>query len=938
MKKALKIIIIILLVLLAILITLPFVLKGKIMSAAKNAANKNLNAKVEFSDISLSFIRNFPNVALTFEDLSIEGVGDFKSDTLVSVPDLSATINLMSVISGDRYEVKRVTIENAKVYLKVLADGKANWDIMKEDTTAVADTAIEESNFELALNKLTFTDGVIIFDDASLNTFVRAEGVNHTLRGDLSADSTELDTETDIDFLVVDYEGVRYLNKAKASLDSKIHADLVNYKFKFPDAALIVNELEILAKGYFAMLDEGYDMDIAFDAAKNDFKNFLSLVPAVYGKDFDKVTASGTLDLSGYVKGTYSETTIPAFGVNLDIANGRFKYPDLPGAVENVNIKAIVDNKTGDPDATVVDINKFHLEMLQNPVDAVIHVRTPVSDPYIDAVIKGKIDLSDVAKVYPLEKGDQLAGLLVADVAVKGNQSDAENQRFNEFNASGQVNVSNLKYKSASFKDVVSISKAVFDFSPANITMPEMKLTMGQNDISAVGKLTNYLAYFFDKGSLVGNLDLKSNYLNVNDFMGDDAQTASDTAKTELTVIEVPSNIDFQLNSTFNKVVYKELELTNASGVVKIKDQQLSLQNLKFNALEGQMVLNGVYSTKQPEKPDLTMAMNITNIDVQEAFKSFVTVKMLAPIAELTKGKVSTNLQFSSLLGSNMMPVPESFNGKGKLTSPSLVINNVSAFNKLASTLKIDQLKSWVINKINLSFEIIDGKVFVEPFKNKIGNIPVEISGWNSFDQKLEYVLDFEIPRSTFGGAANNVLNSLVSQANSKGANFSVGETVPVSVLIEGSVKNPTISTSLANIKSNFVGDVKETIQQKKEEVVTKAKEEVNKYLDEANLKAKKLIDDAQVKADNLVKAAEKSAQNIRHEANKQADNLVVEGKKKGMVGELAAGKAAERVRSEGDKRANDVVAQAQKQADELMATARQQADKLVSDAKSRTN
>ena len=61
MKKIFKIIGIILLIFVVILIAIPFVLESKIDAIVQNYADKNINAKVEFDDVSLSLISSFPN-------------------------------------------------------------------------------------------------------------------------------------------------------------------------------------------------------------------------------------------------------------------------------------------------------------------------------------------------------------------------------------------------------------------------------------------------------------------------------------------------------------------------------------------------------------------------------------------------------------------------------------------------------------------------------------------------------------------------------------------------------------------------------------------------------------------------------------------------------------------------------------------------------------
>jgi vacuolar-type H+-ATPase subunit H len=313
-------------------------------------------------------------------------------------------------------------------------------------------------------------------------------------------------------------------------------------------------------------------------------------------------------------------------------------------------------------------------------------------------------------------------------------------------------------------------------------------------------------------------------------------------------------------------------------------------------------------------------------------------MEKLAPIGGLASGKFSSKLSLKTDLDGNMIPVYSSINGGGNLVSEVLKISNVNSFAKIADALKIEKLKNWAIEKINLSFELVDGKVFVKPFETAMGTTKATISGWNSFDETMEYVMQLSIPRSEFGGAANNVLNNLVSEANKKGANFSLGDYIPVAVLITGTIRDPKVTTSLRTAATSVIDDMKqqlnETIQQKKEEVVTQVREEAGKYIEEANTRAQKLLADAQKQADDIMKTANESAAKVKAESDKQAQQIIAEGKKNGMIAELAAKKTAESVKKEGYKQADNIVVEAQKQADNLMAKARQESDKIIQDAR----
>ncbi len=451
MKTLFKILGILILLILALAILLPIIFKGKIFEIAKTEINKTVNATVDFGDLSLSLFRSFPDFNLRIDNLTIVGKDAFEKDTLANIRKLDVTIGLFSVIKGSNYEIKKIAIVNPDFNIHILADGKANYDITlpSEETAPAAETQAESSAFKLTLKKVEMTNAKIIYNDESLGMIVTMLGSNHTLTGDLTEDVTNLSTLTSIDQLSLKYEGIDYISKAHAVYKADINADLKNEIYTLKDNELQLNELFLKFDGSVSYVGEDLNLVMTFSAAKTDFKNLLSMIPAVYAKDFSSVQTSGKLSLDGYVKGIYSDTNLPSFGITIAVENAMFKYPDLPKAVTDININTSITNKGGDADNTVIDISKFHLMLGDNPVDIVMLIKTPVSDPDIDGHIKGTLDLASVKDFYPLDKGDELTGSLTADVTLKGKMSAVENEHYQDFTALGSLLIKDLKYKSS---------------------------------------------------------------------------------------------------------------------------------------------------------------------------------------------------------------------------------------------------------------------------------------------------------------------------------------------------------------------------------------------------------------------------------------------------------------------------------------------------------
>jgi hypothetical protein len=116
-----------------------------------------------------------------------------------------------------------------------------------------------------------------------------------------------------------------------------------------------------------------------------------------------------------------------------------FQYPSLPAAVNNVNVDLKINNPDGVTDHTVVDLSKFHAEVAGDAFDARMLLKTPVSNPDIDASMKGKINLANMQKVVPLEKGTELSGTMAADFSAKGKYATASKGNYEDFDAKGSM-------------------------------------------------------------------------------------------------------------------------------------------------------------------------------------------------------------------------------------------------------------------------------------------------------------------------------------------------------------------------------------------------------------------------------------------------------------------------------------------------------------------
>jgi len=903
MKKAIKIIGVVLLLMIALMLTAPFIFKDKLVALVKEEANKNLNAKVDFGVFDLTIIKSFPHFTFSIDQVSVVGINEFENDTLLSLGNLELKMDLMSVIKGDHIKIQSIVLNTPRIQALVSKNGKANWDITKPSNDS-ATTSEQPSKFQLSLKKFAINNGYLLYDDQQANMRAELAGLNHELQGDFTQDNFLMNTITKIASLDVAEGGVRYFKHVETEIKADLEMDMKASKYTFKENEFRLNALVFGLDGFVAMPKEDIDMDIKFLAKKAAFKEFLSLIPGVYTKDFADVKTAGNLAFSGYAKGTYNDKTMPAFGLTLKVDNAMFQYPSLPKKVENINIDLSVSNNDGVPDHTITDIRKFHVEMAGNPIDVRMRIATPVSDANIDGTVKGKVDLNSMKDIIPMEKDEKLNGVITADVVLKGSMSDIEKEQYQDFNASGNMTIEGMQYQSKATPYGVNIKKASLDFTPKYLDLTAFDALLGKSDLQAKGKIENYMAYAMKDEMLKGNVSLSSNYFDLNQFMTDEPEGAAKPADTAaMTVAEIPANLDFTITAAFNKLIYDNMDISNVKGKLTMANSELRMQDVSMNLLDGSMILSGLYGTKNVKAPVIDFNMGIKNFDIPQTYKTFNTVQKMAGIAEYATGSFNCDISFSGMMDAHMNPVYQSLNGAGRLQTQNVVLSNYAPLNKVADAIKMDKYKRLSLNNTNLSFKFKDGGVDVEPFDIKAGDSKLTVQGRSNFDQTINFPLTFDIARSDFGGAANNMLNGLVAQANSKGTNFSLGERVQLNALLTGTAKNPVVKTNLKAAAGNMVDDLKnkakEELDKKKAELEAKAKAELdkkkaeaeaafNKTKAEAEAKAKAEADKAKAEAERLKKEAEAKAKAEAEKAKKAAEEKAkkeAEKKLKGLFG-----------------------------------------------------
>jgi len=846
MKKALKIFGIAFLLIITIVLAAPFVFQSQLKDLVKRFINQNLNAKVAFSDVSLSFIKSFPQAHVNITDLVITNFEPFKDETFTSVKDIAFTMSIKELFKDTKKEplvIKSIYINEAVLNIKTNKDGVSNYDITIPDDSKKDS---ESSSFSFDIQDYKIGHSTLTYWDEATKIDMKISDLNHEGKGIFSAQTSELDTKSEAK-VSFSMDSTNYLNNNPIKLVALIDMDLENSKYTFKDNKALINQLPIEFKGYVQLLEDGQDVDITFENPESSFKSFLAVIPETYSKNIENVQTTGDFVIKGLIKGKVTDNTIPTLDINITSNNASFKYPDLPKKVENIVINTTIKNTTGITEDTYVDIKTLNFKIDNDVFKSSMTLKNLTGNMFVNAMADGVLNLGNLTKAYPLQLETPLSGILRANINTSFDMNAIETNAFERIKASGNASITDFVFTSDAMNQPMNISKMDMTFNPSTVTLNQFNAKTGQSDINATGTINNLLGFVFSDTTLQGLFNLNSITFVVSDFMTDDEEATkkTDSKKTDTETLKIPAFLDCTINASANKVVYDNLNLKDVKGTLLIKDQQATLKDLTSSLFDGSLAVNGQVSTKT-DIPTFNFNLGINGFDIAQSFKGLELLQNLAPIAKLLQGKLNTTIGLSGDLTKDFTPNLSSVSGSAlaELLATKINANQGELFTKLEGALGFVDFDKLDLKDLKTKLEFANGKVSVKPFQVKYQDITIDISGSHGFDKTMGYIAVFNVPAKYLG----NEVNGLIAKIDPAQAD---NISIPVTASIGGTYTSPTVKTDLTSGVSNLT---KQLVDIQKQKLLNQGKDKVQGMLGDLISGNKTKTDSLKIQQNNTVK------------------------------------------------------------------------------------
>ena len=808
-NKTVRLFIAVVAIFLLTIIVVPILFKGKIIKLVRQSANTSLEAKLDFKEIDVSLFRSFPQLDIRIKQLSITGINEFEGKPLLNIETLSTSVSLSSLWNSDAMTISEIVLNRPEVNFLIAPDGKANWDITKP--TAAGKAEGNKKTMKIELTKIELINAGLSFYNDPSKMFACFKNGNFELSGLLKGSDSRLNFKGKADSIDFEYDGRKMVQGMNLDGDGSVQANFDQMSFRFLDNRILVNKLPLAFQGTFGLGEKSDLLDLTLRSDGASLEELTSFLPREQQQKIKAFEKSGHLSFEGSIKGTYSDTTYPALKADLKLSGGSMKYPSRQLAINGINLEASLNKPQGILDSLKISIGKMEANLGGHPLLANLSVSTPVSNPLLSGERVGELDFTALKQALPVDSME-IGGLARANIKFNGPSSAIEKGTYDRFQTKGDITLQDFFYRSPLFPDRLGIQSAKYTFDAKEISIASMKGKLGLSDFTVDGKFANYWAYILKNGTILGNLKIKSDLLDVTQLMNGGTRSKDSTVHND--PVKIPSGIDLTIQVEVNRMLYNRMEINGTTGKLIIRDQKLNLDQLAMNLLKGKMVLSGIYSCQEKSPAEFNFKMDIKDFDLPTAYQSVGLVRHILPFAGKSKGTFFSVMSLSGKLEKDYAPVFAALNGSGQIALKNTELVGNGMFTEIGKYFRKDLFTNVKVNDFTGNITISNGALAISPFTTRIANQEVTVSGSQSLSLDLNYQLNFKVNKSDLSSDVSGWIGLVPGTENI--------DKYPIRIDLVGNISKPEIKVDLSEAKTLVANEFKKKAKSSLQDVAKK--------------------------------------------------------------------------------------------------------------------
>lgn len=313
-----------------------------------------------------------------------------------------------------------------------------------------------------------------------------------------------------------------------------------------------------------------------------------------------------------------------------------------------------------------------------------------------------------------------------------------------------------LRARVPSFGLPLIIKATIIKINNTDIELQKAAFQVGRSDLLVSGSISDLLKATRGEAPLKVRAQVSSSFLDLTQIIKNLPTTSNPTPEIveekdpsvslndSIGAFSVPRNLDFELNSNFEKVEFGVLNVENVRGEITIKDAVVRLNSLALNTMGAEFATTIVYQANQAG-----LLLGSRAVDIASIIELIPTLDTLVPMLNSFEGVVDFSLKASTRFGPDFSMDVNDLKAAVAFHGENLVLLDGKTFAEISKLLLFKNKQRNVVDSIDVQMVIKNGSIEVFPFVVQMDRYRAAVGGEHFLNNNFNYhisVLKSPIP------------------------------------------------------------------------------------------------------------------------------------------------------------------------------------------------
>lgn len=760
----------------ALLTLLLLVFKKPIERYAVGQLNQYLKVPVNVYAVEFTFWKTFPNFSVQLSEVLINDYSeDFgsSSDTMFYAKSIDLKANTWKLIRAN-LSIDAIEVKNAQLNLRVNLKGEVNYDIFKTDSTK----AKNDDNFELKLRRIYFKNTHFSYVNQITQQQYAADFNRLKFSGNFSNDNFEMWTETQFKLLKFKDKSINLVKNIDVDLNTNVVVQSSEGRYEVKDSKIKANNVAL----NFNLLLEKQLLNLRLSGKGLPIQEAMAHIHQEDAEKFKSMHAQGVLNFDLKLSGAITNENALDVTASFSLQNGQLIDPSVGLEIRKIQFSGSFNKRKNGPE--FLTFNDFQLTTMGHH----LYGKMQISDfgrPNIEAQASGSLDLASFQHFFPLPNINRISGIVLANGTVKAIITNP-----------GRVDQS-VQLKNSlvdlDFKDITIDSKTEWPeiqhlsghitANNADLALSKISIKTAYSHAECAGNIDNLLGFLERKETLQLNVAAHVIKLNLDEFVNHSSHATDRNISATVGAFILPKEISGGLDFVVDQLQFAGHEFSELKGKMELGSRAIYLPQLTLKHLGSDVA--GFLSLNESVAGVIDLKGNIYtgNIDLKRLFTEWNNFEQQNILADNIRGQAQSRINFFFPFSVQKGLLKDRMHAEVYIKISNGALVNVASLKEIAISMRdnlmvrtlLGKNLSEIENKLqHLTFSALENTFYIKNSKFEIPKMIIEsnilnltISGWQHFDERLEYKLEFDFKELRNQVKEKNEFGDIVEDNNS---------------------------------------------------------------------------------------------------------------------------------------------------------------------------